>query len=85
MSEVTDLLTALRTGDMTVEQVAERFRRLAWRHPARPDGPTPADPEPPLPDSFEEVVMAYSRHELTDTQYEALLLAATTRAQNRPG
>ncbi|MEE1798227.1 hypothetical protein PUR57_05975 [Streptomyces sp. JV176] len=81
MSEVTDLLTALRTGSMTLEQVAGRFRRLHWRHPAPPRAPALADPEPPLPDSFEEVVMAYARHELTDEQYETLLHAATNGAE----
>ncbi|MFJ2218033.1 hypothetical protein ACIQVO_37805 [Streptomyces sp. NPDC101062] len=85
MSEVTDLLTALRTGSMTLEQVAGRFRRLHWRHPAPRQGRALADPEPPLADSFEEVVMAYSRHELTDEQYEALLYAAANGAESKPG
>jgi hypothetical protein len=80
VSEVTDLLAALRTGRMSLEQVARRFRRLDWQHPTPAPEPGPRDPDPTLPNSFEEVVLAYSRHELTDTQYTALLDAATDDA-----
>ncbi|MFJ4920348.1 hypothetical protein [Streptomyces sp. NPDC088725] len=77
MSEVTDILSALRTGRLSLEQAAERMRRVDWRHPRPAPGLGPRDPEPTVPNSFEEVVLAYSRHELTDAQYAVLLDAAT--------
>jgi hypothetical protein len=80
MSEVTDLIRALRDGAMTLGEVAQRFRERAWPS-TRP--PVPAsyrelaaaalrDPEPDVPDSFDEVVAAYDRGELTRDQYRVL-------------
>jgi hypothetical protein len=79
-SEVTDLIAALREGSMSLEQVASRFRERSWPH--RPK-PTPAtylemadaaqeDPEPYLAGSFDDVIAAYDRGELTRSQYRVL-------------
>jgi hypothetical protein len=79
MSEVTELLAQLHAGSMSLEEVADRFRRRQW--PGRPATPRTAyealaaeerDPEPPVEGSFQEVHAAYMRHELTDDQYAAL-------------
>jgi hypothetical protein len=79
-SEVTDLITALREGSMSLEEVASRFRERSWPHRSKP---TPAtylemaaaaqeDPEPYLTGSFDDVIAAYDRGELTRPQYRAL-------------
>ncbi|MEV5710275.1 hypothetical protein [Actinoallomurus sp. NPDC052274] len=84
MSEVTDLLAELRNGSMSLEQVADRFRQRQWpsRKTSTPDGSANTfaveeqDPEPLMEGSFDEVYVAYMRHELTDEQYEVLARAA---------
>lgn len=84
MSEITDLLAALRAGSMSLEEVAARFRRRQWpggdRASSRNDRGTFAeeerDPEPLLEGSFEEVHAAYMRHELTKDQYAVLAKAS---------
>src|ERR1700735_4742026 len=79
-SEVTDLITALRDGSMSLDEVAVRFRERSW---PRPKAPPPAsylelaaaaqrDPEPDVPGSFDDVVGAYDRGELTRAQYRVL-------------
>jgi len=79
-SEVKDLLRALRAGDTTLEEVVQRFRRRTWP-PSKL--PPPAsyhelaaaalrDPEPDVPGSFDEVIAAYDRGELTRDEYRTL-------------
>lgn len=81
-NEVSDLLNALHAGHMTLDEVAQRFRRRKW--PARgPQATTYAelakaemeDPEPSAPGSFDEVTLAYHRGDLTDQQYDVLAAA----------
>lgn len=74
MSEVADLLAALRDGTLDLQTVARRFRERSW--------PTPPDDDPvtTVPESFEEVVLAYARGDLTDEQYTTLLDAAVSAA-----
>jgi hypothetical protein len=79
-SEVTDLITALRDGSMSLDQVAQRFRERSW---PRTRKPVPAsylemaaaaqeDPEPYIAGSFDEVAAAYHRGDLTRPQYRTL-------------
>jgi hypothetical protein len=83
-SEVTELITALRAGDMSLDQVAERFRHRSWPRRATPPPATylelaaaaQQDPEPDVPGSFYEVTAAYDRGELNRTQYRTLAEAA---------
>jgi hypothetical protein len=90
MSDVTDLLTALRDGSLTLEQVAERFQQRRWPGPTKPDpatflefaARTMEDPEPDVPGSFDEVTAAYDRGELTRTQYRVLAQAAADSTGN---
>jgi hypothetical protein len=72
VSEVADLLAALREGALDLDTVARRFRERSW--PAPPAG----DPVTTVPGSFEEVVLAYARGDLTDEQYATLLCAAVS-------
>ncbi|WP_433179702.1 hypothetical protein [Actinoallomurus sp. CA-150999] len=93
MSEVTELLAELRNGSMSLEEVAERFRQRQWPHRqvASPADAREAfaleeqDPEPFLEGSFDEVAVAYIRHELTKEQYAALANAVAESQQQRPG
>jgi len=82
-SEVNDLIAALRDGSLTLEEVAQRFRQRSW---PRTKTPRPTsylelaeaamrDPEPHVPDSFDDVVAAYDRGEITRAQYRYLVEA----------
>jgi hypothetical protein len=92
-TEIPGLIAALRDGSMTLEQVAERFRERSW---PRRTSPPPAtylelaaaaqqDPEPYRPGSFDDVVAAYDRGQLSDDEYEVLSEAAaeSKRAEDR--
>ncbi len=79
-NEVTDLISALRDGSMSLEDVAARFRERSWV-PTKKLPPTSylemaaramEDPEPDVPGSFDEVTAAYHRGELTRDQYRVL-------------
>jgi len=82
-NEVLDLITALRDGTMTLDEVAERFRERSW--PRRNIGKADSyldlaaaaerDPDPYLEGSFDDVAAAFHRGDLSDGQYEALAQA----------
>ncbi len=79
-NEVTDLIGALRSGEMSLDEVAAQFRRSAWRRTRRPAPQTSAefidvplsDPGANVPGSMDEVTAAYDRGEITREQYRAL-------------
>lgn len=84
MSEVTDLIDAYRGGELTLDELAQRFRARNW--PLRRPAPRTAsegwrreleDPEPILEGSFDEVVSAYHRGLLSGDEYEVLSLAVS--------
>jgi hypothetical protein len=83
-SEVTNLIAALRDGSMSLDEVAQRFRERTWPRRRKPDPATylemaaaaQEDPEPYMPGSFDDVLAAYDRGELSRTQYRALAEAA---------
>jgi hypothetical protein len=92
-TEVTELITALRNGSLSLEEVAQRFRERTW---PRTRKPAPAsymemtaaaqdDPEPYVPGSFDELAAAYRRGELTRPQYRTLAeaVAESLRAEDR--
>jgi hypothetical protein len=92
-SEVTELITALRDGRMTLDQLAATFRERAW---PRRDAPVPStylehaaaaeeDPEPYVPNSFDDVVAAYDLGKLSDDEYAVLsaAVAESKRAEDR--
>lgn len=80
-NEVVHLLDALHDGSMTLDEVAERFRHRSWPHRARPRPSSylemaeaeQEDPDPYVPGSYDDVVAAYDRGRLTDTQFETLV------------
>lgn len=84
MSEVTELIQAFRNGELSLEEVAQRFRERDWprrRHlePAtylEMAAASERDPEPDVPGSFDEVYAALDRRELTDDQFQVLQDAA---------
>jgi hypothetical protein len=77
-SEVTDLISALRTGQVTLAEAADCFRRRSWPRTRRPTPGTTLevaeqlDPEPDVPGSYDELTGAYDTGELTAEQYDAL-------------
>jgi hypothetical protein len=89
-NEVTDMLDALHAGAMTLEQVADSFRRRQWpdRRRPRPESIQEMaaaellDPDVYVPGSYDDVVAAYDRGRLTDPQY-AVLARAIADAQRR--
>jgi hypothetical protein len=94
-TEVTELITALRNGSLSLEEVAQRFRERTWPRTGR-HAPTSylemaaaalEDPEPDIPGSFDEVTAAYDRGELTRPQYRALAeaVAESLRAEDQRG
>jgi hypothetical protein len=81
-SEVTDLIAALQAGSLTLDEVAERFRRRSWPRTRRP-APTTAtemaeslDPPPDVPGSYDDLTAAYDRKQITWEQYRTLVEAA---------
>jgi hypothetical protein len=79
-TEVTELIAALRAGTLTLQEVASRFRDRDW-----PDRAPPAprnylelaaaaqgDPQPDIPGSFDDVIAARDRGELSRDEYRIL-------------
>jgi hypothetical protein len=84
-SEVTELIAALRDGSMTLTQVENRFKERSWPRTQRGSDPqtylqmaaaAQRDPEPDVPGSFDDVVAAYDRGDLTREEYRTLAEAA---------
>lgn len=84
-SDISDLIAALRSGDMTLDEVVQLFRERSWpRSPVAQSQnhldlaeAAQKDPEPYVRNSFDDVVAAYDQGKLTDDEYAALLRAVT--------
>jgi hypothetical protein len=82
-NDVTDLLDALHSGTMTLDEVARRFRERAWPRRERPEPTTYVemaaeellDPEPYVPGSYDDVAAAFHAGRLSETQYTKLIEA----------
>jgi hypothetical protein len=82
-SEVTELISALRNGTISLDEVAQRFRERSWSRRNTEKSATyldlaaaaERDPDPYLEGSFDEVSMAFHRGELSDSEYETLAQA----------
>ena len=76
--EVTDLLAALRSGELSLEHLAGQFRRRQWARARRPEPEDSqgradqTDPALPVPGSIDDVTAAFDRGELTWEQYRVL-------------
>ncbi|HXW46116.1 MAG TPA: hypothetical protein VEL03_15115 [Streptosporangiaceae bacterium] len=82
-SEVTDLIAALRAGNISLDEVARRFRERSWPETVSPGSRSDSDvgnalddPEPYVPGSFDDVAAAFHRHDLTLEEYGVLAQAA---------
>jgi hypothetical protein len=92
-TEVTELINALRDGTLTLDQVADRFRRRSWPRRATPlptsylehAAAAEADPEPYVANSFDDVLAAYDLGRVTDEEYTVLseAVAESERAEDR--
>jgi hypothetical protein len=92
-NQVAALLSALRDGTVSVEEVASRFRELSW---PRRDERRPAsyielaiqalqDPEPYIPGSYDDVAAAFHRGDLSLDQFDLLseAIAESMRAEDQ--
>jgi hypothetical protein len=84
-SEVTILIDAYHAGNISLDDLARRFRTRTWPPvpPACPPGmreaaPAVDDPEPYIPGSFDDVVLAYDLGKLSDRDYQHLATAAAS-------
>jgi predicted RNA-binding protein associated with RNAse of E/G family len=81
-TEISDLIAALRAGQLTLEELADRFRLRRWVISRRPAPATylemaeQEDPAGDVPGSFDEVTAAYDRGEITREEYRVLAHAA---------
>lgn len=92
-SEIDELVRALKSGTMSMDEVAEQFRRRSWPSNRRPLPRTylemaeqaESDPCPDVPGSYDDVTAAYDRGDLTSEQYDVLseAVAASIRAESR--
>jgi hypothetical protein len=79
--DVSELIAALRSGALTLDDVAQRFRARKWARARRPTPVNPAeraaqlDPGSHVDGSMDDVTAAYDRGEITWEQYRALALA----------
>jgi hypothetical protein len=84
VSEVTEMIDAYRSGELSLDQLAQRFRVRSWA--SRRPAPRTAregwqreleDPEPIIEGSFDEVVSAYHLGQLSGDEYEILSRAVS--------
>jgi hypothetical protein len=88
VSDVADLLAEYRRGDLTLDQLAQRFRERTWPDPRQPANSLEdayrrelADPEPLQEGSFDEVVSAFHLGHISGDEYEVLARAAAEAGQ----
>jgi hypothetical protein len=83
-SEITDLIAALNNDELSLDEVAQKFRERSWpaTTPAAPvtqaewEARLMADPDPHVPGSFDDVAAAFFRGDITLDQYSVLSQAA---------
>jgi len=89
-SEVARLLADLRAGRVSVDDVAERFRRRDWAASRRQLGAAyeemaaQQDADVDVPGSLDEVTAAYDRGELTSDEYRVLSDAVADAINSAP-
>ncbi len=79
-NEVRDLIGALRSGEVTLDEVVAAFRRRTWPRTRSPASQTYSemaeaalrDPGANVPGSIDDVTAAYDRGEITREQYRTL-------------
>jgi hypothetical protein len=85
VSEITDLIARYKAGELSLDELAARFRTRQWPITPSPPGPSSYlemaaqaqdDPGSDVPGSFDDVEAAFFRHELSVEEYELLRRAA---------
>lgn len=79
-NEVVELINALHEGTMTVDEVAQRFRVRTWPRRRRPTSDSYLDalaaelqdPDPYIPESFDDVIAAYDQRKISREQLRIL-------------
>lgn len=79
-NEITRMIDALQSGEMSLDDVAQRFRKRSWPRASRQEPRSyiemataaQQDPEPYIPGSFDDVVAAYDLGKITDAEYAVL-------------
>jgi hypothetical protein len=93
VSEVTDLIDSYKAGDLTLDELAQRFRSRQWPVIRRPRPSSylemaaraQEDPRPDVPDSFDDVMSAYAEGRLTRPEFDVLSRAVREAARaNHP-
>ena len=80
ISEVTDLINSYKAGELTLDDLAQRFRARKWPVIKRPPPSSylemaaraQEDPPPDIPNSFDDVTSAYAEGSLTREEYDVL-------------
>jgi hypothetical protein len=95
VSEVTDLIASYKAGELTLNELAERFRGRRWPTTAPPPPSSylemaaraQEDPRPSVPNSYDDVTAAYGRGDLTREEYDLLSDAVVEagRAEDQTG
>jgi hypothetical protein len=81
--EVNELLAKYKAGELTLGELAQRFRTHRWPRTDPPQRRTyhemaalaQEDPDSDVPDSFDDVEAAFFRHDLSVEEYEHLRAA----------
>ncbi len=90
MSEVTDLIARYKAGELTMDELVQRFRARRWPRTSASPRPTSylemaaqaqEDPSSDLPESFDDVEAAFFRHDLSPEEYELLRAAVADALQ----
>jgi hypothetical protein len=89
--EVNELIRSLREGSMSLDDVAQRFRERTWPRTTPPPASSylelaeraSEDPRPDVPDSFDDVVAAYGKGEITYSQYRVLAEAVAESKRDK--
>jgi hypothetical protein len=95
LSEVTDLIDSYKAGQLTLNELAQRFRDRHWPTTTPPPPSSylemaeraQEDPRPSVPNSYDDVTAAYARGDLTRAEYDLLSDAVLDagRAEDKSG
>jgi hypothetical protein len=88
-SEVAGLIQQYKVGELTLDELAERFRTRRWPHATRHPPQTylemaaraQQDPDPYEPNSLDDVVAAYDSGELDREEFRVLKAAVLEAGQ----
>lgn len=95
MSEVIGLINNYKAGELTLDELAQRFCTRQWPVTVPPPPSSylemaaraQQDPRPDVPNSYDDVTAAYAQGDLTRAEYDvlsdAVLNAARAQDQNQ--